>query len=58
MKIVKKVEFGVKILGKGADRINYPLHFEVTDASKTAIDYIKANGGSVDLIFRTQLKLR
>jgi large subunit ribosomal protein L15 len=34
------------------------LQFEVTDASKTAIDYITKQGGSVKLIYRTHLKLR
>lgn len=34
------------------------MNLEVTDASKTAIDYIQKNGGSVELIFRTPLKLR
>jgi hypothetical protein len=30
---------------KGADRITYPLNIEVTDASKTAIDYVRKAGG-------------
>jgi large subunit ribosomal protein L15 len=30
----------------------------VSDASKTAVDYITKQGGSVKLIFRTTLKLR
>jgi large subunit ribosomal protein L15 len=34
------------------------LHFEVSDASKTAIDYVTKQGGSVKLIFLTPLKLR
>jgi large subunit ribosomal protein L15 len=34
------------------------LNFEVTDASKRAIDLIKAAGGSVICIFRTRLKVR
>lgn len=43
---------------QGADRITYPLNFEVTDASKTAIDYITKQGGNVKLIYRTPLKLK
>lgn len=38
--LIKKVRFGVKILGKGIERINYPLHLEVTDASKNVIKQI------------------
>jgi len=63
--IVKKVNFGVKILAKvhnnwsqGADRITYPLKLEVTDASKTAIRQITEQGGEVKLIHRTPLKLK
>ena len=43
---------------QGADRIDYPLNFEVTDASKTAIDYIQKQGGNVKLIYLNRLKLR
>ena len=43
---------------KGADRITYPLNIEVTDASKTAIDYVRKAGGSINLVYRTQLKLK
>ena len=45
-------------LTQGADRITYPLNFEVTDASKTAIDYIAKQGGNVKLIYRSPLKLK
>lgn len=41
---------------QGADKITYPLHLEVTDASKQTIDYITKQGGSVELVFRTLLK--
>ncbi len=43
---------------QGADRITYPINLEVTDASKTTIDYVIKQGGSVKLIHRTPLKLR
>ena len=56
--IIKNVKFGVKILARGADRITYPLNFEVTDASKTAIHYITRQGGNVKLIYLTPLKLK
>ena len=56
--IVKKVQFGVKLLGKGAHKIDYPLNFELTDASKTAIQYVEKAGGSIKLIYRSRLKIK
>lgn len=56
--LVKKVKYGVKVLGKGIDRINYPIKIEVTDASAPVIKRIEENGGEVRLVFRTQLKLK
>ena len=43
---------------KGASQIDYPLKFEVTDASKAAIKCITKQGGDVKLIHRTPLKLK
>ena len=56
--LVKKVRYGVKVLGRGYEKIDYPLHLEVSDASANAIKLIESKGGSVKLIFRTQLKLK
>ena len=39
--LVKKVRSGVKILGKGLERIDYAIHVEVTDASKNVIKRIQ-----------------
>ena len=55
---MKKVKFGVKLLAKGADRVDCPLQFELTDASKTAIQFVEKAGGSIRLVYRTQLKLK
>lgn len=35
--IVKDVRYGIKVLGKGLEKIDYPLNLEVSDASKTVI---------------------
>jgi ribosomal protein L15 len=35
--IVKNVKYGVKVLGKGSEKIDYPVKLEVSDASKTVI---------------------
>lgn len=56
--LVKKVKYGVKVLGKGFENIDYPLHLEVSDASANVIKLIEQKGGSIKLIFRTQLKLK
>ena len=58
---LNKIKFGVKILGKGAEELKelgVPIHLEVSDASKTAIDAIKETGGSVKAIYHTKTTLR
>lgn len=55
---MKNVKYGVKILGKGLEKIDYPLNLEVSDASKMVIQKIKEVGGQVNLVHRTPLKLR
>lgn len=50
-------QYGVKLLARGVERIDRPLHFEVTDASKTAISAVKAKGGSVTVIYKTKKQL-
>ena len=32
--IAKKIKSGVKVLGKGAEKLDYPIFLEVSDASK------------------------
>ena len=56
--LAKKIKYGVKILGKGLDELDYPLHLEVSDASSSVIKKVQEIGGSVKLIFRTPLKLK
>jgi large subunit ribosomal protein L15 len=54
----RRVKYGVKILGRGAEDLNIPLKFEVSDASEDAIEAIKKAGGSVTCIYRTKLKMK
>jgi len=54
----RRVKYGVKILGRGAEKLNIPLRFEVSDATEDAIEAIKKNGGSVTCIYRTKLKMK
>ena len=45
-----KIEYGVKVLSTGADKLKalgIPITLEVSDASKLAIEAIKATGGSI-----------
>jgi len=57
---ITKIKDGVKLLSKGVNHLNkYPkLNLEVSDASQSAIDAIKASGGSIDVKYRTKLTLR
>jgi len=51
-------KFGVKLIGRGLETIDRPLHFEVSDASESVIAAIKAKGGSVKCVYRTALQQR
>ena len=57
----RKIQYGVKILGKGAEELkslNTPVNLEVSDASQTAIDAIKETGGSIKAVYHTETTLK
>jgi large subunit ribosomal protein L15 len=56
--VFSRIKHGVKLLAGGLDKIDRPLHFEVTDASQSAIDAVKSKGGSVTLIYKTDVQLK
>ncbi|CAI2374057.1 unnamed protein product [Moneuplotes crassus] len=58
---VSKIKYGIKILGRGAEQLDsfeQPLHFEVQDASMSAIEAIQRNGGSVTSVYYTPTIIR
>lgn len=55
--VFSKIKYGVKLLAGGLNKIDRPLHFEVTDATKEAIDAVKAKGGSVTLFYKTDKQM-
>jgi len=57
-KCIKKIDFGVKILSKGAEEVNIPLKLEVSDASGSAIETVKKFGGSIEISWKSKLKMR
>lgn len=54
--VFSSVKYGVKLVGRGAQLIDRPLHLEVTEASAAAIEAIKAKGGSVTCVYRTKMQ--
>jgi large subunit ribosomal protein L15 len=56
--VFSQIKHGVKIIATGAERIDQPLHFEVTDATKAAVEAVKAKGGSVTCVYRTSIQQR
>lgn len=59
--LFKSAKYGVKLLGKGLNRLSElqaPLNIEVSDASARVIEAIKAAGGAVTCIYRTPLLMR
>lgn len=55
--VFSRIKHGIKLLSRGLEKIDRPLHFEVTDASKSAIDAVNAKGGSVKLIYKTDAQV-
>ena len=56
-----QIKYGVKLLSKGIDKLKdlgTPIHLEISDASKSAIDAVKATGGSITVKYRTPLLMR
>lgn len=59
--VVTKIKNGVKVLGKGADRIKslgLPIHLEANDATHSAIEAVTSTGGGISVKYRTPLILR
>lgn len=59
--VVSKISHGVKILGKGIEKfqqLNTSVNLQISDASKVAVEAIKAAGGSLTVEYRTPLILR
>lgn len=52
------IKDGVKLLGKGKERVNSPIRIEVSRASKGAIEAIEASGGEVTTVHYNKLALR
>lgn len=59
--IVTKIKHGIKILGKGANKIaqlGVPINIEANDATHGAIQAINETGGQIFVNYRTPLILR
>ena len=58
--IITSVKGGVKLLkgGPNATKLTYPVHIEVNNASKGAIEQIEAAGGTVTCVHFNKLALR
>lgn len=59
--VLSKIQYGVKLLGKGADKftdLKQPISMEVTDASLSAISAIKDLDGELKVQYRTELLIR
>jgi large subunit ribosomal protein L15 len=59
--VVSKISHGVKLLAKGVEKfqqLNTPVNLQISDASKVAIEAVKAAGGNLSVEYRTPLILR
>lgn len=59
--VLSKIKNGVKLLGRGGDKfsaLKTPITLELTDASAEAIDTVHSLGGSIKVVYRTELLLR
>jgi hypothetical protein len=63
--IVNKIEFGLKVLGGGAESfkalsqsLGTPISLEASDATEQAVAAIKETGGTIEMTYRTPLIMR
>ncbi|KAH9329712.1 hypothetical protein KI387_001820 [Taxus chinensis] len=54
----KKVEDGVRLLGRGAEEIRWPVHIEVSRVTQRAKEAVESSGGSVRRVHYNRLGLR
>ncbi|CEG44147.1 ribosomal protein l15 [Plasmopara halstedii] len=53
-----RVKHGIKLLGNGSQYFTTKLDIEVSQASKSAIEAVEANGGSIVSVYYNRLALR
>ncbi|KAJ4834986.1 hypothetical protein Tsubulata_019273 [Turnera subulata] len=56
--IGKQIEDGVRLMGRGADHIKWPIHLEVSRVTVRAKQAVEAAGGSVRRVHYNKLGLR
>eukprot|EP00003_Mantamonas_plastica_P028936 TRINITY_DN676_c1_g1_i4.p4 TRINITY_DN676_c1_g1~~TRINITY_DN676_c1_g1_i4.p4 ORF type:complete len:101 (-),score=35.86 TRINITY_DN676_c1_g1_i4:386-688(-) len=57
--VSKNIKYGVKLLADGHENFTAQgIKIEVAAASKKAIEAIEANGGSVEVVYRSPLALK
>lgn len=56
--VFNSAKYGVKILGKGLNKLNVPLDLHVTDASESVITKVKELGGKVTCYHKTKLLMK
>uniref|UniRef100_A0A1J3DJQ7 50S ribosomal protein L15 n=1 Tax=Noccaea caerulescens TaxID=107243 RepID=A0A1J3DJQ7_NOCCA len=56
--IGKQIQDGVRLMGRGADEIKWPLHFEVSRVTVRAKEVVEAMGGSARRVHYNKLGLK
>ncbi|KAI4345127.1 hypothetical protein L6164_012284 [Bauhinia variegata] len=56
--IGKQIEDGVRLMGRGAEHIKWPIHLEVSRVTVRAKEAVEAAGGSVRRVYYNKLGLR
>jgi len=56
--MISRVKGGVKLLAQGSEKFTTPIHLEVSNASKGAINAIEAAGGTVTCTHFNRLAMR
>ncbi|CAB4290208.1 unnamed protein product [Prunus armeniaca] len=56
--IRKQIKDGVRLMGRGAEQIQWPIHFEVSRVTVRAKEAIEAAGGSVRRVYYNKLGFR
>eukprot|EP00882_Tetradesmus_deserticola_P028118 GHRQ01031303.1.p2 GENE.GHRQ01031303.1~~GHRQ01031303.1.p2 ORF type:complete len:134 (+),score=58.34 GHRQ01031303.1:722-1123(+) len=55
--VAKTIRWGVELVAHGNERVDVPLHLQVSSASTAAQELLEAAGGSVTRVYYTRLGL-
>lgn len=54
----KTIRWGIELVANGEEKVNRPLHLQVSSVSPQALQLVQAAGGTVERVYYTRLGLK